>query len=225
MKQTGEVVPGLACFRPDLRTLAGRYVRLEKLSVELHGKGLYASIEQAHADMWLYLLETPNGFSAESEFLEWLRVREARQDLWFYAYVNPSTGLPEGVGSFMRLDLTHACGEVGHIWFSPALQRTRRATEAIFLMIQHAFEVLGLRRLEWKCDALNEASRRAALRFGFSFEGIFRQHYIVKGRNRDTSWYAIIDKDWPTIQARFLRWLEPSNFTGDGQEIVKLRDA
>jgi RimJ/RimL family protein N-acetyltransferase len=92
-------------------------------------------------------------------------------------------------------------------------------------MIQHAFEVLGLRRLEWKCDALNEASRRAALRFGFSFEGIFRQHYIVKGRNRDTSWYAIIDKDWPTIQARFLRWLEPSNFTGDGQEIVKLRDA
>jgi len=128
----------------------------------------------------------------------------------------------------LRMAPEHGVIEIGHIWFAPALQRTRQATEAIYLMARHAFDDLGNRRLEWKCDALNEPSRRAAQRFGFTFEGVFRQHMVVKGRNRDSAWFSILDGEWPRIRAAFEAWLAPENFDADGrqrQSLSSVRDA
>ena len=162
-------------------------------------------------------------FADEATFMEWLRARQAAKDVWFYAHVKRHTGEALGMGSFMRADAANGVIEIGSIWFSQALQRTREGTEAIYLMMRHAFDDLGLRRLEWKCDALNEPSRRAALRYGFAFEGIFRQHMIIKGKNRDTAWFAMIDKDWPRIKQGFEAWLADSNFDAEGREKAKLR--
>ena len=120
--------------------------------------------------------------------------------------------------SYLRIAPADGAIEIGHIWFTPVIQRSRQATEAVFLLAKHAFDDLGYRRLEWKCNAANAASRRAALRFGFTFEGLFRQHMIIKGRNRDTAWYAILDRDWPAIRDAFERWLDPSNFAADGRQ-------
>ncbi len=128
------------------------------------------------------------------------------------------------MASFMRITPGMGVIEIGNIWFGAAIQRTPQATEAIYLMTRHAFEDLGYRRFEWKCDALNERSRRAALRFGFTFEGIFRQHMVVKGRNRDTAWYAIGDGEWPAIKASFERWLAPENFAAAGRQRVSLSE-
>jgi RimJ/RimL family protein N-acetyltransferase len=128
-----------------------------------------------------------------------------------------------GMGAFMRADAANGVIEIGHIWMSPELQRTREATEVIFLMMAHAFDDLGVRRLEWKCDSLNAPSRRAALRFGFTYEGVFRQHFIIKGRNRDTAWFAMLDHEWPVAEAGFTTWLRPSNFDSKASEKVKLR--
>ena len=129
------------------------------------------------------------------------------------------------MGAFMRSDAPNGVIEIGHIWMSPGLQQTREATEVIFLMIRHCFDDLGVRRLEWKCDALNAPSRKAAKRFGFTFEGVFRQHLIVKGRNRDTAWFAILDKDWQLIRAGFERWLDLRNFDEKGRQKAKLQVA
>jgi RimJ/RimL family protein N-acetyltransferase len=129
------------------------------------------------------------------------------------------------MGSFMRCDAANGVVEIGNIWMSPGLQKTREATEAVFLMIRHAFDDLGVRRLEWKCDSLNAASRKAAERFGFDFEGIFRQHMIIKGRNRDTAWYAMLDKDWPRVRKAFETWLLPENFDAAGRQKAKLQVA
>jgi RimJ/RimL family protein N-acetyltransferase len=124
----------------------------------------------------------------------------------------------------MRIVPEHGVIEIGHIWFAPALQHTRRATEAIYLMARHAFDDLGYRRLEWKCDSLNEPSRRAAERFGFVYEGVFRQHMVVKGRNRDTAWFSIVDGEWPTVRAAFEAWLARENFDAEGRQRKSLRD-
>jgi RimJ/RimL family protein N-acetyltransferase len=156
-------------------------------------------------------------------FREWLKDREASRDPWFYAFIRRDSGKAAGMGSFMRLDAANGSIEIGHIWLSPGLQKTREATEAIFLMMRHCLDELGCRRLEWKCDALNAPSRRAAERFGFTFEGIFRQHFIVKGRNRDTAWYSIIDKEWPPIRAGFQAWLKDGNFDQRGRQKQRLR--
>jgi RimJ/RimL family protein N-acetyltransferase len=126
------------------------------------------------------------------------------------------------MGAFMRLDALNGSIEIGNIWMAPVLQRTREATEAIYLMMRHCFDDLGVRRLEWKCDALNAPSRKAAVRFGFEFEGLFRQHYIIKGRNRDTAWFAMIDQDWPKARAGFEAWLDEGNFDGEGRQKVGL---
>jgi RimJ/RimL family protein N-acetyltransferase len=155
-------------------------------------------------------------------FEEWLKGREASRDPWFYAFIRRDTGKACGMGSFMRADPANGVIEIGHIWMSPGLQQTRESTEAIFLMIRHCFDDLGVRRLEWKCDALNAPSRRAAERLGFAFEGIFRQHFIVKGRNRDTAWYAMLDKDWPRVRTAFETWLKPENFDASGRQKAKL---
>lgn len=207
--------PGLG---PDGRILPGRYVRLEPVSVSRHGHALFGSFANSDPDgsVWTYMGYGP--FGSQTEFLDWLKTKEGSRDPLFYAFVPLATDEAAGMGSFMRLDPPNGVVEIGHIWFSPALQRTREATEVIFLMMRHAFDDLGVRRLEWKCDALNAPSRRAAERFGFRFEGLFRQHMVVKKRNRDTAWYAMMDHEWPDIRAGFVRWLDESNFDSAGRQ-------
>jgi RimJ/RimL family protein N-acetyltransferase len=218
-KATGPVVDPLPSgAKPDLRPLPGRWIRLDPLSVAHHGTSLYENV--AGGDIWTWLPYGP--FADEAAFLTWLKDREAARDLWFYAFVKRDTGESLGMGAFMRLDAANGVIEIGNIWMAPALQRTRESTEAIYLMMRHAFDDLGVRRLEWKCDALNTPSRAAALRFGFQFEGIFRQHMIIKGRNRDTAWFAMIDKDWPSVRAGFEAWLSEGNFDEAGRQKVGL---
>jgi RimJ/RimL family protein N-acetyltransferase len=207
--------PGAA---PDLRPLHGRWTRLDALSLAHHGLSLWNSFahDDPNGDVWTWMPYGP--FADEATFLEWLKAREAARDPWFYAIVKRDTGMAVGMGAFMRLDAANGAIEIGNIWMSPVLQRTREATEAIYLMMRHAFDDLGVRRLEWKCDALNTPSRQAATRFGFQFEGLFKQHMIIKGRNRDTAWFAIIDKDWPKIRAGFEAWLDEGNFDEAGRQ-------
>ena len=211
--------------QPDMRPLPGRWIRLEPVSAGKHARDLYESFtgNDPHGDVWTYLAYGP--WQCFELFEEWLKGRETSRDPWFYAFIRRDTGKACGMGSFMRCDAANGVIEIGHIWMSPALQRTREATEAIFLMIRHCFDDLGVRRLEWKCDALNAPSRRAAERFGFTFEGIFRQHFIVKGRNRDTAWYAMLDEDWPRVRSAFETWLKPENFDADGRQKAKLQVA
>lgn len=211
--------------RPDMRPLHGRWVMLEPVSADKHAKDLFASFKDSdpEGNVWTYLGYGP--WQSYEQFEAWVREREASRDPWFYAFIHRATGRAVGMGSFMRCDAPNGVIEIGHIWMSPGLQQTREATEVIFLMIRHCFDDLGVRRLEWKCDALNAPSRRAAERFGFHFEGIFRQHLIVKGRNRDTAWFAMLDKDWPRIRAGFERWLRPENFDEKGRQKAKLQVA
>jgi RimJ/RimL family protein N-acetyltransferase len=206
----------------DGRPLPGRYVRLEKASARDHAADLFQSITEQDPEgrIWTYLGYGP--FVSYEAFHEWLAARERSEDPLFYAFVLRASGKPSGMGSFMRMDGANGVIEIGHIWMTPVMQRTREASEAIFLMMRHAFDDLSMRRLEWKCDALNGPSRRAAERFGFTFEGVFRQHMIVKGRNRDTAWYAIIDRDWPAIRTSFDDWLKPDNFASDGRQKSRL---
>jgi RimJ/RimL family protein N-acetyltransferase len=212
--------PGKA---PDLRPLHGRWMRLDPVSVTKHGRGLFDSFHRVPAgdDIWTYLAYGP--FSDDESFIDWLGHRAAARDPWFYAFVRRSDGAALGMGAFMRLDAVNGVIEIGHIWMAPALQRTREATEVIFLMLRHCFDDLGVRRLEWKCDSLNAASRRAAERFGFTFEGIFRQHYIIKGRNRDTAWFAMLDHEWPAVRQAFDRWFKDDNFDAEGKQKAKLQ--
>ena len=219
----GEIVDHLQPkLVPDLRPLHGRWARLDPLNTEHHGASLYQHVA-GHDEIWDYLFSGP--FADQPSFFNWLNARQMEKDLWFYAFVKRQTGEALGMGAFMRAEPAHGVIEIGNIWMSPAMQRTRESTESIYLMMRHAFDDLGMRRLEWKCNALNAPSRRAADRFGFSFEGIFRQHMISKTRNRDTAWYAIIDKEWPRIKQGFEAWLSESNFDDKGQEKAKLRVA
>lgn len=209
--------------KPDLRPLPGRWMRLEPVSAAKHGKALYDSFNghDPLGEIWTYMGYGP--FDSFEVFEEWLKLREAARDPWFYAFIRRDTGQACGMGAFMRSDTANGVIEIGHIWMSPGVQRTREASEAIYLMIRHCFDDLGVRRLEWKCDALNAASRRAALRFGFAFEGIFRQHMIVKGRNRDTAWFSMLDQDWHRVREAFETWLKDDNFDAQGQQKAKLR--
>ena len=211
--------------QPDMRPLHGRWMMLEPVSAAKHARGLYDSFAAGDPEgtLWTYMGYGP--WESFEQFEAWLKEREAARDPWFYIFNRREGHLPLGMGAFMRSDAANGVIEIGHIWMAPALQKTREATEAIFLMIRHCFDDLGVRRLEWKCDALNAPSRRAAERFGFTFEGIFRQHFIVKGRNRDTAWYAMLDKDWHPIREGFETWLNPSNFDAEGRQKAKLQVA
>ena len=225
-RPTGPVVdPKPPGSKPDMRPLHGLWVMLEPVSAARHAGDLYQSFAASdpEGNVWTYMGYGP--WQSAEQFGEWLSEREAARDPWFYAFIRRDSGKACGMGAFMRCDAANGVVEIGHIWLSPGLQRTREATEAIFLMIRHCFDDLGVRRLEWKCDALNAPSRRAAERFGFTFEGIFRQHMIVKGRNRDTAWYAMLDKDWPRVRAGFERWLRPENFDAKGRQKAKLQVA
>jgi RimJ/RimL family protein N-acetyltransferase len=205
--------------------LAGRHVDLEHVAVERHGADLWESFQAGDPEgrIWTYMGYGP--FADRAAFLAWLKDRQASSDPLFYALVPHRTGKAAGMASFMRMTPEHGVIEIGHIWLSPSLQNTREATEGLYLMMRHALTSLNCRRLEWKCDALNRPSRRAAERLGFTFEGEFRQHMIVKGRNRDTAWFAILDKDWPAIDAAFQKWLAEDNFDSAGRQRQSLQAA
>ncbi|HZS85195.1 MAG TPA: GNAT family protein [Stellaceae bacterium] len=200
---------------PKRATLPGRYVRLEPVDPARHAADLFALSAPAPR-LWTYMGYGP--FADAAAFRTWLEGCARSADPLFFAVVDEATGRASGMVSYLRMAPEMGVIEIGHIWFAPVLQRSRQATEAIFLLMRHVFDDLGYRRLEWKCDALNAASRRAAARFGFTFEGVFRQHMVYKGRNRDTAWFAIIDREWPAIRAAFERWLAPENFTADGRQ-------
>jgi len=205
------------------RTLQGPRVRLEGLDPARHADDLFAAAHGpgADPDLWRYLSYGP--FANVEELRVWLVERAASRDPLFLAVVDLATGRARGVVSYLRIEPVHGCIEIGHIWFGAVLQRTPQATEAIFLLVRHAFEDLGNRRIEWKCDAANARSRRAAERFGFTFEGVFRQHQIVKGRSRDTAWFSLLDREWPASRIAFQAWLAPENFDGAGRERHPLR--
>ena len=206
---------------PPHKELAGRYARLAPLSLA-HADDLFdAFAADETGAMWTYMPVGP--FSNSADWNAWLQNTVKSRDPQFYAIINQATGTSLGFASFLRIDPANGAIEVGFIAMSPALQKTRAATEAMFLMMAHIFDDLGYRRYEWKCDALNAPSRKAAARFGFQFEGIFRQAVVYKGRNRDTAWFSICDHEWPAIKARFVAWLDPANFDENGQQRVQLQ--
>jgi RimJ/RimL family protein N-acetyltransferase len=203
--------------RPPRSVIQGRFCRLEPLSPADHADSLFdANALDCEGRMFTYLFGGPYG--SRAEYRAYLEKCSLSEDPLFFAIVDASLERATGLGSYLRIDPPHGVIEVGHLAFSPLLQRTAAATEAMYLMMRQAFE-LGYRRYEWKCDSLNAASRRAAQRLGFTFEGIFRQASVYKGRNRDTAWYAIIDRDWPAIDAELRRWLAPENF--DSQRVQR----
>jgi RimJ/RimL family protein N-acetyltransferase len=208
--------------RPERRPLEGELVVLEPLDPRAHSAALFeASSGPVAAGLWDYLSVGP--FESERDFVRWAEAAAASDDPLFFAIVERESRRPSGVCSYMRTTPEHGVIEIGNIWFAPTLRRTRRATEAIFLLAHHVFDELGYRRLEWKCDSLNAPSRRAAERLGFSFEGVFKQHMVVKGRNRDTAWYALLDHDWPNARRAFELWLSALNFDADDRQLRSLR--
>jgi RimJ/RimL family protein N-acetyltransferase len=200
-------------------TLTGRTCRLEPLG-EQHVDGLYAALcVDSPPSIWTYM---PGGPFADREvFAESVDHLHTIPAMVPLAILLPD-GTPVGIATFLRIDHVNGTAEVGYISYGSALQRTTAATEAMYLMAAHAFEVVGVRRYEWKCDALNEPSRRAAARLGFTYEGTFRQAVVYKGRNRDTAWFAITDQEWPRLRAAFERWLDPANFDGAGKQRTPL---
>jgi RimJ/RimL family protein N-acetyltransferase len=208
--------------RPDAASLEGRWCRLEKLDPVRHGHSLFAaSTAPGVEDRFRYLFEPPP--KDRAAFDAWILGAARSEDPRFYAVIDPATGRAEGRQALMRITPEHGVIEIGSILWGPAIARTRIATEALYLFARHAFDALGYRRFEWKCDAGNAPSRRAALRFGFSFEGIFRQHMVVKGKNRDTAWFAIVDADWPRIGAGMEGWLDEGNFDAGGMQRQSLQ--
>ena len=204
--------------RPNAEVLEGQYVRLERLAPDLHAADLQRA-NSANDAIWDYLPYGP--FASVAAYHKWASEVTQGSDPLFYAIKPHATGQFGGVASYLRISPEVGSIEVGHINFAPELQRSVAATEAIFLMMEWAFEA-GYRRFEWKCDAANMGSRRAAQRYGFSYEGIFRQASIVKGRNRDTAWFACIDAEWPALKEAFTAWLSPSNFGADGKQMERL---
>ena len=214
--------PYPARARPRREPVRGPRVDLEPLDPARHGADLWAAAQAGDPGLWDYLPYGP--FADEPAFRTHLDNQQASEDPLFFALVERAAGTAAGVASYMRIEPQHGCIEIGNIWFGAALQRTPAATEAIYLLTRHAFATLGNRRLEWKCDARNTRSRAAAERFGFTFEGVFRQHMIVKGRNRDTAWFSILDGEWPRIDAGFTRWLAPENFDVQDRQRERLAD-
>jgi len=214
----GNVVEWAPARVPERAPIAGQSVWLDPLDPAAHAVPLFASSHgpETDPDLWLYMGVGP--FATLEEFARWLEICAASSDPLFFTVVDEHTGHPSGMASYLRITPPHGVIEIGNIWFSAALQRTRQATEAIFLLARHAFDDLGYRRLEWKCNALNARSRRAAERFGFCYEGLFRQHMVIKGRSRDTAWFSMTDRDWPAIRSAFERWLAPENFDAGGQQ-------
>lgn len=218
----GHIVPGWTTRPwPPRTAMEGRFCRLEPLSVERHAADLHAANSlDADGRMWTWMPKGP--FDGLESFQAWVRSVETSDDPMFFAVVDNATGKAVGAASYLRVDPANGAVEVGWIQWSPLLQRRPAATEAMYLMMARVFDELGYRRYEWKCNDLNGASKRAAERLGFTYEGLFRQAAVVKGRNRDTAWYAMLDREWPAVKAGFKAWLDPANFDSEGRQVRSL---
>jgi RimJ/RimL family protein N-acetyltransferase len=209
--------------RPPLTPISGRYCRVEPLDPERHAAQLYnAYSADREGRLWTYLPWGP--YASFEDYLAGVNTGLKRENFITFTVIDATTGKAVGVASYLNINLTAGSIEVGGIAYSPALQKTPAGTEAMFLMMRRAFDELGYRRYEWKCNSLNAASRAAAQRYGFRFEGIFRQADVVKGHNRDTAWFSITDGEWPAIKAAFERWLDPGNFAADGRQKFSLSE-
>ncbi|WP_424978535.1 GNAT family N-acetyltransferase [Leisingera sp. S232] len=208
---------------PGHKAMLGTYAKLVPLDPVTHTQDLFSAYrEDPKAAIWTYMANGP--YNTASGLQNWISQVSGSDEQPFFAVVDQNDNTAKGVASFLRIDPLQGVMEIGSITFAPGLQRTRVATEAIFLMMQRALGELGYRRLEWKCDALNAPSRRAAERFGFTYDGLFEQAVIYKGRNRDTAWYSLLDKDWAPVERGFLAWLAKENFDGAGQQCQRLAD-
>ena len=201
--------------RPERKIYPGRFVTLEPLEAAKHAASLWEKIQGAD-HIWDYMPDGP--FEAKASFRRFVETKSASADPLFWAVVDNASGEAAGYATLMRIEPANRVIEVGNILMTPALQRTPGATEAMYLMARLVFDDLGYRRYEWKCNALNAPSRAAAARLGFTFEGVFRQHMIVKGRNRDTAWFSMLDTEWRAVKQAFERWLSPDNFNSDGHQ-------
>jgi RimJ/RimL family protein N-acetyltransferase len=217
----GLPVDASAARKPQAVVLEGRFGRVEKLDAMRHAADLWNAFK-GHDHIWTYM-SSYGPFADAAAFSDWLSHREKLEDPFSYAVVN-SSDHAVGIATLMEIRPTMRVIEVGHIVYSPILQRTPLATEAQYLLARYVFETLGYRRYEWNCNALNAASRRAALRLGFTYEGTMRQHKIAKGRNRDTAWFAMLDSEWPACKHNLERWLSPDNFDADGQQRTSLAE-
>ena len=206
--------------RPLRQPLQGHYIRLEPLDADSHAAQLHRAFS-GHDNLWDFMPYGP--FSSASAYHRWVKDQMGRDDPMFFALIDTASGHALGVASFLRITPEAGSIEVGHICLSPALQRTPAATEAMIVMMDWAFGA-GYRRYEWKCNALNLPSRRAAQRLGFSYEGIFRNHMVIKGRNRDSAWFSVIDSEWPALHEAYSAWLSPRNFGPDGRQRERLSD-
>jgi RimJ/RimL family protein N-acetyltransferase len=216
----GVPVDATPAQKPAPVAIEGRYGRVEKLDAARHGAALWDAVRgEQNNGMWAYMNYGP--FSDEADFKAWLAERPRLEDPYSYAIIDAG-GQAVGIATLMEIRPAMRVIEVGHIVYTPRVQKTPLGTEAQYMLARYIFETLGYRRYEWKCNALNAPSRRAALRYGFTFEGIFRQHLISKGRNRDTAWYSILDSEWPARKAAFERWLAPENFDAQGRQKVSL---
>ena len=214
------------CATPPATTMEGTYCSVEPLNPDTHSADLYHAFSQDKSNNnWVYLPYGP--FSSEQQFRQWVDSTCTSADPLFHSIVDTQTRSSVGVASYLRIDAPIGVIETGHIHYSPLMQRTPLATEAMYLMMRRVFDELGYRRYEWKCDSLNAGSRNAALRLGFKYEGTFRQATMYKGRNRDTAWFSVIDKEWPSLKTAFEQWLEPGNFDGGRQKIslARLRES
>ena len=220
----GDPVDWVPAQRPTAAPLEGRLVRLRPVEPELDAAPLFRSSHPPLGDPehWTYLPYGP--YEDEAALRERLEEIAHSEDPLFFTILRLPEEEPCGIASYLRITPEHGTIEIGHIWFGAGLRRSAAATEAIFLLAREAFDGLGYRRLEWKCNALNEGSRHAAERFGFRFEGVFRKHQVVKGRNRDSAWFAITDDEWPALRAAYEQWLAPENFDPQGRQLRALRD-
>lgn len=206
-----------AAAHPPRQPMEGRFCRLEPIDPARHAEALFAAFSEDRENrLWTYLSAGP--FPNADEYTRWLTQNFTSDDPLCHAILDPASGNPIGTASYLRIDRKAGSIEVGSITYSPRLQKTAAATEAMYLMMRRVFDELGYRRYEWKCDALNAASRRAAERLGFTYEGLFRQATVYKQRNRDTAWFSILDSEWPALKQAYDTWLDPSNFDSNGRQ-------
>lgn len=209
--------------RPSAAVIEGRYARLERLEVDRHADGLFAASATAEAEQkFRWLPEAP---PADREgFRAWVAKVAASEDPLFYAVIDKASGQVAGRQTLMRIDAANGVIEIGNIYWGPLMAQRPAATEALYLFARHVFDDLGYRRFEWKCNDDNVPSKKAAARFGFTAEGVFRQHLVVKGLNRDTAWFSMIDKEWPRLRRAYEGWLAPENFDAEGRQKRRLEE-
>lgn len=208
---------------PPTSPIVGMHCRLERLNIDAHAQDLFdANMTDSEGRIWTYMGYGP--FTDLSGYTDWIKAQALGDDPLFHAIIDLKTDKAVGVASYLRIEPPIGSIEVGHINYSPLLQKTVAATEAMYLLMARVFDELGYRRYEWKCDNANAKSRAAAARLGFTFEGVFRQCTMYKGRNRDTAWFSILDSEWPALKAAYQQWLDPANFTDDGSQKQALSD-